>query len=61
MGLGLAICRAIAQAQHGSVVARNRSGGGLEVTFSVPRAAEPGATDVLVLASDSTAQETSQC
>jgi two-component system sensor histidine kinase KdpD len=61
MGLGLAICRAIAQAQDGRVEARNRSGGGLEVTFSVARAGEPETADLPAPLSDTTAGETPQC
>ncbi len=38
LGLGLAIARSIAQAHGGSVVARNREGGGLEVVVELPGA-----------------------
>ena len=36
LGLGLAICRGIAQAHGGGIVARNASGGGLEVEALLP-------------------------
>lgn len=36
LGLGLAIARSIAQAHGGSVTARNRDGGGLEVVVELP-------------------------
>ena len=39
IGLGLAIARSIARAHGGSIVARNRPGGGLSVTVDLPLAA----------------------
>ncbi|QQS09101.1 MAG: sensor histidine kinase KdpD [Phycisphaerales bacterium] len=43
VGLGLAICRAIAEAHAGSIEARNRDGGGAEFVASLPypRVGEP--------------------
>ncbi len=38
LGLGLAICKGIAEAHGGSIRARNASGGGLEVEALLPRA-----------------------
>ena len=35
-GLGLALCRAIAQAHGGSLTVRRRNGGGNSFTFSMP-------------------------
>jgi two-component system sensor histidine kinase KdpD len=35
-GLGLAICRAVAETHGGTIAARNRPGGGLEVTLRLP-------------------------
>jgi two-component system, OmpR family, sensor histidine kinase KdpD len=40
-GLGLAICRAIAQAHGGTIVALNRPGGGAVLRVSLPREPEP--------------------
>ena len=37
MGLGLTICRAVAEAHGGSIRVANRAGGGLCVTTSLPR------------------------
>lgn len=59
MGLGLAICRAIARAHDGRIEARNRAGGGLEVTFSVPRAHDPAVAEVVSAGPESAAQGTS--
>lgn len=36
IGLGLAICKALIEAQHGEIRAANREGGGAEVSFSLP-------------------------
>lgn len=41
MGLGLAICKAAARAHGGRMEARNRPGGGLEVTLVLPASPEP--------------------
>lgn len=35
-GLGLSICKGIVEAHGGSISARNRTGGGLEITLTVP-------------------------
>jgi two-component system sensor histidine kinase KdpD len=35
-GLGLAICKGIVEAHGGTIAAKNRAGGGLEVAFSLP-------------------------
>ena len=43
VGLGLAICRAIVEAHHGHIEARNREGGGAEFMFTLPRSAMPAA------------------
>jgi two-component system sensor histidine kinase KdpD len=43
VGLGLAICRAIVEAHHGRIEARNREGGGAEFMFTLPRSAPPAA------------------
>lgn len=40
VGLGLSLAREIARAHGGDIVLRNRSGGGLEVTLTLPRRAE---------------------
>jgi two-component system sensor histidine kinase KdpD len=40
MGLGLTICQAIVHAHGGTISARNREGGGLTVTATLPSAAE---------------------
>jgi signal transduction histidine kinase len=37
-GLGLAVCRRLAEMLDGSLTARARDGGGLEVSLSVPAA-----------------------
>jgi PAS domain S-box-containing protein len=39
MGLGLAVCKRIIEAQGGTIVARAREGGGSEFAFSLPPAA----------------------
>jgi PAS domain S-box-containing protein len=36
LGLGLSICRNIIRSHHGNITVRNASGGGLEVTLSLP-------------------------
>jgi signal transduction histidine kinase len=36
MGIGLALCRSIAEAHRGSLAAANRSGGGALFTFTLP-------------------------
>ena len=43
VGLGLAICRAIVEAHHGRIEARNRDGGGAEFMFTLPRSTPPAA------------------
>jgi two-component system, OmpR family, sensor histidine kinase KdpD len=43
-GLGLAVCRAIAQAHGGTLVARRRSGGGSSFRLELPVEAEQPAT-----------------
>ena len=45
-GLGLALCRAIAQAHGGSVVVHRRNGGGNSFTFSMPIAPQPPLEDL---------------
>lgn len=46
MGVGLAICRTLAQAHGGSIMARNRPGGGAEFLLRLPPAGgESGGTD----------------
>ena len=40
-GLGLSICKGIVEAHGGSISAKNRDGGGLEVTLTVPCQAAP--------------------
>ncbi len=40
-GLGLAICDAIVRAHKGTITARNRSGGGTIVRFTVPNESQP--------------------
>jgi two-component system sensor histidine kinase KdpD len=42
LGLGLAICRGIAEAHGGSIRARNAEGGGLDVEAFLPSGAGPG-------------------
>jgi len=42
VGLGLTICRAIAQAHGGKIAARGRPGGGALIEFSLPALAEAG-------------------
>lgn len=41
VGLGLAICRAIVEAHHGRIEARNRDGGGAAFSFTLPRGVPP--------------------
>jgi two-component system, OmpR family, sensor histidine kinase KdpD len=43
VGLGLAICRAIIGAHHGSITASNRPGGGATFTFAIPLGHPPSA------------------
>jgi two-component system sensor histidine kinase KdpD len=43
VGLGLAICRAIIGAHHGSIAASNRSSGGAAFTFTLPLGDPPAA------------------
>jgi len=45
MGLGLTICRAIAEAHGGTIEAANRPGGGLCVTTMLPHMPEPASAD----------------
>jgi PAS domain S-box-containing protein len=42
MGIGLAVCKRIAEAQGGRMWARPREGGGAEVGFALPLMADPG-------------------
>jgi PAS domain S-box-containing protein len=42
MGIGLAVCKRIAEAQGGRMWANPRSGGGAEVGFSIPLLQDPG-------------------
>jgi two-component system sensor histidine kinase KdpD len=41
VGLGLAICRGIVEAHQGSIVARNRPGGGIAFRIRLPLPAAP--------------------
>jgi two-component system sensor histidine kinase KdpD len=41
VGLGLAICRAIAEVHGGKISAKNRPSGGAEVTVLLPRTEPP--------------------
>jgi two-component system sensor histidine kinase KdpD len=41
VGLGLAICRAIVEAHHGTINGANRPGGGAVFTFSLPVGTPP--------------------
>jgi len=41
VGLGLAICKAIVQAHHGSITAAQATGGGAEFTVTLPRTEPP--------------------
>jgi two-component system sensor histidine kinase KdpD len=41
VGLGLTICRAIVEAHHGTIVGRNRPGGGAVFTFTLPLGSPP--------------------
>ncbi len=43
VGLGLAICKAIVDAHHGSIVASNAAGGGAQFTVTLPRREPPAA------------------
>lgn len=45
-GLGLALCRAIAQAHHATLTVRQRRGGGCSVTLSLPAVAQPAAGEL---------------
>ena len=45
-GLGLALCRAIAQAHHATLDVRQRQGGGCSVTLTLPAVAQPLAGDM---------------
>lgn len=40
-GIGLAICRAIAEAHQGTIAARNREGGGASIRVLLPHAGQP--------------------
>jgi two-component system sensor histidine kinase MprB len=42
MGIGLAVCERIAEAQGGRTWARSREGGGAEVGFALPLMTDPG-------------------
>ena len=42
MGIGLAVCKRIVEAQGGRTWARPRQGGGTEVGFALPLMADPG-------------------
>jgi two-component system sensor histidine kinase KdpD len=44
VGLGLAICRAIIESHHGTIVAVNRLGGGVTFSFMLPLGTPPVAT-----------------
>ncbi len=57
VGLGLAICRAIVEAHHGSIRAENRSSGGARFVFSLPLGHPP---EVLAAEEDSRAEEASK-
>jgi two-component system sensor histidine kinase KdpD len=43
VGLGLAVCRAIIEAHHGKITARNRSHGGALFMFTLPLGTPPAA------------------
>lgn len=42
MGIGLAVCKRVAEAQGGRMWANSRPGGGAEVGFSLPLMQNPG-------------------
>jgi PAS domain S-box-containing protein len=42
MGIGLTVCKRIAESQGGRIWARQREGGGADVGFALPLIAEPG-------------------
>jgi signal transduction histidine kinase len=42
MGIGLAVCKRIVEAQGGRVWARSRDGGGADVGFALPLMEDPG-------------------
>lgn len=42
MGIGLAVCKRVAEAQGGRMWANSRSGGGAEEGFSLPLMQDPG-------------------
>jgi two-component system sensor histidine kinase KdpD len=44
VGLGLAICRAIIESHHGTIVGVNRPGGGVTFSFMLPLGLPPAAT-----------------
>jgi two-component system sensor histidine kinase KdpD len=44
VGLGLAICRAIIESHHGTIVGVNRPGGGVTFSFMLPLGVPPAAT-----------------
>ncbi len=45
VGLGLAICRAIIESHHGTIIATHRPGGGARFTFTLPLGQPPAAAD----------------
>jgi signal transduction histidine kinase len=42
MGIGLAVCKRVAEAQGGRILVNSRPGGGAEVGFSLPLMEDPG-------------------